>query len=585
MEKLFYILIYSLISFNLFSQELTVSVDKNPANVGEQLLVTFKINKKAKNFQSPKFNGLRVLSGPNPSSYSNHSIINGKRESTFTNSYSFYIQTINPGNYTITPASVTVDGSIISSKPINIVVNKNSKGSKKTKSNIARNNLFINVNVSKKEIYQGEQILVTYKLYTRLNLANTEIESLPSLNGFWKKDLETSSRFKQENLNGTLYNVATIKKTVLTAQKVGELIIDPMEIRCSVHIQNQKNRRDPFSSFFNTYSTKKELISSKTISIKVKELPTSSITNFKGAVGQMNIAASVDNTTIKANEAINYKIQITGKGNLELIDKVDVLFPTDFDVYDPKVNERIFEGGRKRSIKTFEYVLIPRYEGEYTIPETKLIFFDPKTESYKTVSSKAIIINIEKGTETGSSSITGNRNQQNIKQINTDIRFIKTEVSSRNSNYLDFKIFYIVFFLPILIILIIIVLRKINSNRLIDESWKTKKAKKIAQKRLDIAERYMKNNNIDNFFEEVEKSIWGYFSYKFDVQVASLSKETIHEHFRILNISEKTEKEFIQLLDDCEFSRYTPSNKQDEEMSRVLEKAKKIIIDVESIIK
>ena len=216
---------------------------------------------------------------------------------------------------------------------------------------------------------------------------------------------------------------------------------------------------------------------------------------------------------------------------------------------------------------------------------TKLKVFDPKTGNYETTKSKAININVQKGTTAESSSITGNIDQQEIKQINTDIKFIKTEMSAKNNTHIDFKIFYIIFLLPILIILIIIGVTKINSNRKIDNSWKTKKAKKIAQKRLDIAEKYMKENNIDNFLEEVEKSMWGYFSDKFNVQAASLSKETIHEYFQSLNISEDTEQDFIKLLDDCEFSRYAPKNKKDQEIYRVLDKAKKIIIDVESIIK
>lgn len=581
--RFLYFILLILINLELFSQEFLVSVDRNEVMIGEQITLSYTINDKAEGFQPPKFNGLSVLSGPNPSSYSNYSIINGKRKNTFTTSYSYYIRGNQVGKFKIEPARITVNGKVVSSKPIQITITKNTI-KKTTQSQNKTNELFIKTSATKREIYQGEQILVTYKLYTRVDLAETEIQKLPSLNGFWKKDLETSSRYKQEIINGITYYVATIKKAVLTAQKSGELVIDPLQIKCKIRIQKQNNRRDPFSSFFNQYSFKEKLITSKSINIDVKELPPPSVSNFNGAVGNMKISASIDKTNIKANEALTYKVQLTGTGNIELIDKINVQFPTDFEVYDPKITEKIFEGGRKRSIKTFEYLLIPRYKGNYPIPSINFSFFNPKTVTYNNTKTQSFKLNIEKGEDNGENLTLSSSSQQNVDQINTDIKFIKTKLTvSGASRYMKLYIFYLSFFLPIIILIILSIVKRMQSQT--DYSnikWRNKKAKNIAQRRLKNAEIHMKNNETERFFEEIEKSIWGYFADKFSVQVVDLSKENVHKHFELNNMSIDIKNEFIALLDNCALLRYAPANNKSDEMSNTLEKAKQIIITIES---
>ena len=468
----------------------------------------------------------------------------------------------------------------------NEVLKSNQKSTKQDDNlnkEINKNQIYIKASTSKTKIYQGEQILVTYKLYTRVDLAETEI-TLPALNGFWTKDLETSSRYKQTNINGIAYYVATIKKVVLTAQKSGELVIDPLKIKCQIRIQKQSNRRDPFSSFFNQYSLKEKLISSNPINIEVQELPTPSKNDFNGAVGNMKINASIDKNNIKANEALTYKIQIEGTGNIELIDKINIDFPDDFEVYDPKINEKIFEGGRKRSKKTFEYLLIPRYQGEYTIPPVNFSFFNPINSTYNTTRTQSFQLRIAKGEENGENLTFNSSSQQSINQINTDIKFIKTKLSkSSNNTYIKSYIFYLLFLLPIVILIILFMTNKIRSQiNYNDKSWRNKKAKKIAQKRLKNAENNMNNNNTEKFYEDIEKSIWGYFTDKFNIQIIDLSKENIHKYFKSNNISTDIENDLISLLDNCEILRFAPSENKHNEMEDVLKKAKQIIITMES---
>jgi len=579
------VILFLLCSAVLQAQTLKVAADKNPAIVGEQILIQYTINTKGNNFKSPNFKGLRVLSGPNPSTQSSYSFVNGKSQNTSSTTYSFYIKAVKEGTYTISPASITVKGKKVQSKGYSLRVVKGSDKSKAQKKALS-DNLFIKVNVGKRNIVVGEQIIVTYKLFTRVDLHNTELTSLPALNGFWAKDLEASSRFKRDVVDGIAYNVATIKKSVLTAQKSGELIIDPMELKCSIRIQKKRNNRDPFANFFGGgYNVQEEFISSKAIKIKVADLPNPPA-NFKGAVGKMSIKSTVDNTSINANDAITYKLTITGTGNIELIEPLGIQFPEDFEVYDPKITDRIFEGGRKRSIKTFEYLLIPRYKGNYSIPSASLVVYNPKSKKYTTKksTSHSLTILASKNNEQES----GITNQQQVRTEQKDIHYIFTEgnLHTIKERVISPKLFYTLFFLPILLLILLGIYNKIvRKTDTPSSNWKNKKANKIALKRLKNAQNCINNNDFDGFFEEIEKSLWGYFADKFKVASADLSKETVSSYFQSSAIEDVIESKFIALLDECEFARYAPASNKNAQMDAVLSKAKNIIIEVETALK
>ena len=575
------LILFVFISTLSFAQKLSVSADKNPAIVGEQILIEYSIDTKGSNFKSPNFNGLRVLSGPNPSTQSSYSFVNGKSQNSTKTTYSYYLKATKEGTFNISPATIKVDGKTIKSKPYQIKVVKGSDKNKAQQKAIA-DNIFISVEVSKRNIVVGEQIIVTYKLFTRLELNNTELSELPDLNGFWTKDLETSSRFKRDVIDGIPYNVATVKKSVLTAQKSGKLIIDAMELKCSIRVKNNKRNRGFFG---NNYQIQEEYISSKAINITVTELP-SPPPNFHGAVGEFTIKSEVDNTTANANDAITYKLTITGAGNIELIEPLAIQFPEDFEVYDPKISDRIFEGGRKRSIKTFEYLLIPRYAGEYTIASSKLVYYNNKTKKYETKKTPQhnLIINANNNTEDENSTI----NQQIIKTEKKDIHYIftTTKLKEIRDNILNKNLFILIFFLPIFLIIFLwihnTIVGKTDTN---SSDWKNKKANKIALKRLKYAQNCINNNDFDSFFEEIEKSIWGYFADKFKVSIADLSKETVSTHFYSNAIDINTEKQFIALLDECEFARYAHDSNKNAQMGDILNKTKHIIIEVETALR
>ena len=579
------IIIFLFCSALLQAQQLKVAADKNPAIVGEQILIKYSIGEKGDNFKSPNFKGLQVLSGPNPSTESSYSFVNGKSESKISTTYSYYLKAVKEGTYNISPASITVNGKSIKSKTYQLKVVKGSEKNKAQKKALS-DNLFIKVEVSKRNIVVGEQILVSYKLFTRIDLHNTNISSLPALNGFWVKDLETSSRFKREVIDGIPYNVATVKKSVLTAQKSGELIIDPMKLKCSIRLQTKRNNRDPFANFFGGgYNIKEETISSKAITIKVADL-SNPLPNFKGAVGKMSIKSSVDNTSINANNAITYKLTITGTGNIELIEPLTIQFPEDFEVYDPKITDRIFEGGRKRSIKTFEYLLIPRYKGNYSIPSASLVIYNTKKKQYETKKSSthALTISASKNNEQG----TGQASQQQLRTEQKDIHYIftKSNLQVIKERVIQPTLFYILFFLPIFLLILLWIYNKIiGQTDTLSSDWKNKKANKIALKRLKTAQNCINNNNFDGLFEEIEKALWGYFSDKFKVEIADLSKETVSTYFKSSAIKNTIENKFIALLDECEFARFAPASNKNAQMDTVLDKAKNIIIEVETALK
>ena len=579
------ILLSIILFFGLFitnAQTLTVTTDKNPALVGEQILIKFTVNAKAKDFKSPNFQGLRILSGPNSSSSSSYSFVNGESKSEITTTYSYYVSASKEGNYTISSASVNANKKTISSNPLTIKV---VKGKKQENNNIEKN-LFITVNTTKKNIIVGEQIIVSYKLHTRLELENTELSQLPNLNGFWKKDLESSSRFKREVIDGIPYNTAIIKKTVLTAQKSGKLEIDPIKVTCSIRITNQRNRRDPFANFFNTYNVREEIVSSKKITINVKDLPSPKPSNFSGGVGNFEISSKTDKNELNANDALTYTIKLTGTGNIELIKPFVIDFPKDFEVYDPKITEKIFQGGNKRSIKTFEYLLIPRYKGDYKIPSYNFSFFDTKQKKYVTKKTQSHSINVLKSNNDENN--TTSFSQQKVESVNNDINYIKnsTIFSEKTDQKISLNIIYLLFFLPIILMIllsIILSVRNKNPLNLIDK--KHKLAKKIASKRLKKANDFLKAKNYDGFYEEIEKSLWGYFSDKFKVDIINLSKDSINDYFTKYEISKDVKNQFIDLINSCELERYSPASNKSEQVNSLLSEAEKIIINVEAELK
>jgi hypothetical protein len=583
MARLLYI--FLLLPSLLFAQELKTSVSKNPVAVGEQLQITFSIDGDGKNFRAPNFTGLRILSGPNQSTSTNMQVVNGKRSRFNAISFSYYAAPLNEGEITIGAASIQYQGKTIQSKPIRLTITKANPKSKENVLDIS-DKVYIKAHVNKLKLYQGEQLVVSYKLYSEINLADININKLPELNGFWKEQVETSSRPKVESINGINHHVWEINRLIVTPQRSGVLEIDPMGAKVVVQIRDNKRSRNPFG-FFATYQNIEEQLKSTTRKIEVLPLPTNAPPHFNGAVGQYKLKAEVDKTKGKTNEAISYKLTLSGNGNLHLIDKISTYFPSDFEVYDPELTDKTFTS--KNGVagkKIFEHLLIPRYQGNYNIPSVKFSYFDTKSKKYKTIETPSFNIEVAKG----KGAKTDYRPSEELQEARRDdLIGIKTNSNWEPINKNEFQdswLFYLLILIPFIGVLSCLIFKQIQIRTALNPAdLKFSKSLKIAKKRLKSAESHLISDEKELFFEEIEKSLWGYFSNKFGVDIALLSKETIATYFTNHRVSKSAAEKFIQILNDCEFCRFAPASLESSQMGIVYQKATEIIIEVETQLK
>lgn len=575
-----YLLILFLLPFLSLGQELTTSVSRNPVSVGEQFQISFSANGSMEQFRAPNFDGLRILSGPNQSSSSSVQMINGKFSQSKTVSYNYYATPLNEGKLEIGSARAKIDGKEVKSKPVTLEVGK---ANPKSKNNVIdfSDKVFIKAHINKTKLYQGEQLVVSYKLYTKISLTDLDITSLPELNGFWKEEVETSSRTKVENIKGVNHNVLEISRMILTPQRSGILNIDPMQITVTVKVKNKQQRNHSFG-FFSNYQNIQEQLQSVNRNVEVLPLPYPPA-NFSGAVGKFNLQASLDKTEGKTNEAISYKLTLSGNGNLHLIDDISTEFPTDFEAYDPQLSDKTFIS--KNGIagkKVFEHLLVPRYQGVYTIPSVNFVYFNTKSKTYKTIQTESFDIRVNKG-KGGATSYQSSEELQEraVSKLIGIVSNTKWE-STTNYSWTNSFTYHLLISIPIIGFLFFLILKLIRERETLNpKNVRFKKSLKIANKRLKTAEKHLKNNNKSLFFEEIEKSLWIYFAHKFDADIALLSKETVANYFQQQELSKDRSQQFIKLLEDCAFCRFAPGSLGAKQMDEIYQDATQVIIKVE----
>ena len=538
--------------------------------VGDVFQIKFTFDRKGKNPKFPNFKDFEVLSGPNLSQSSSISIINGRitREEKYT--YSFDLQANKKGKFTIPPATIIYKGKTIKSNPLTIEVLENKEYNKQKELASKNKDLFVKVKVNKTNVYQGEQIIATIKIYTRVDLVGFENIKFPNFKGFWADEIPTDDQitFHRENVNGKIYNVGVLKKTILTPQNSGKLTIEPTEITCVIRKRVSHSTNDFFSSFFyGTYQKVKQKIKSTPITITVKNLPKTDNKNFYGAVGSFNLEVNIDKTQVKTNEAITLRVKISGIGNLRLFDIPRINLPPDFEIYDPKETQKIknTEIGTKGS-RIFEYVFIPRHPGTFEIPPIKFTYFDTKTKKYNTLSSEKIIIKVEKGNENQQTTLTTAFRKEDIKYIGKDIRFIKQKVKKFYTNrtiYITSPKFFLWYLIILLIAILIIIIRRkqIKENANIAKV-KNRKAMKFAKKRLKNAEKAMKQNNEKIFYEEIAKAMWQLLSDKLNIPLAELSKENAKSKLINKNVDNDLIEKYFKLIEDADFQRFAPKTQK-----------------------
>jgi len=573
---------FCFLCFSAFSQNATFTA-KAPSSVavGQKFEIKFTTNaSNVSSFKGPALDVFSVLSGPNQSR--SVQIINGSMTSEVSLSYILAAQ--KEGTFTIPPAKVMADGETLLSNEVTITVTKGSGNNSSSGSSGGNNgsaksssgtdyskHLFLSTAASKRTVYVGEHLTSTYKLYNRVRFTGSSVEKMPSLNGFWSQDVK--SPFEQvqwttEYANGLNYEVAELKKTVLFAQRSGELVLDPLEMTFDVQLQS----RNFFDNFFGRTQTEKVTIKSAPVKIKVLPLPEKGKPDdFNGAVGSFNFSAEIDKNKVKANDAINLKVRVTGTGNLKLIEEPVITFPSDFEVYDPKINEDIkVTASGVSGYREYEYLIIPRRAGDFTIDPLTFSYFDPSKKQYISHESGTFEIKVEKNPNASASGVvTSIADKEDIKVLNEDIRYIipSFTLQSAGSNLIESWWFYLLLLVPAALFLIAFMLRNTIREHLTNtELISYKKASQLANKHLKNAKKELEAGNKTEFYNSLITAIYGYVADKLKIKNASLTKDNLRDTLASKNISESNIQQFLQIIDTCEMARYAPvagSNEQE----------------------
>ena len=573
---------------------------------GDQVRLVFTVNSQdIKDFRAPSIKGFDVLMGPSRSQQSSIQIINGKRTSNSSTAFTYILLAGNPGTYTIPAASVEVNGEKVFSNAISIKVlpqdqnsgnsgnngggSASSSRSQAAGSRISANDLFITATASKTTVHEQEAILLTYKVYTVVNLRQL-YGKMPDLKGFHTQEVELPQQktFTLEHYKGRNYNTTVWSQYVLFPQQTGKLEIP--SITFDGVVAQQTISDDPFDAFFNGggYVEVKKKITTPKVVINVQPLPAKPA-GFSGAVGEFKLASSINATDVKTNDAVTIKLTLSGTGNMKLIGTPEVKFPQDFEIYDPKVTDdyKLTNSGLTGT-KTFEYLAIPRHAGNFTIPAVEFTYFDLKSNSYKTLKTEAYNLKVAKGQGNADQVISDFTNKESVKMLGKDIRFIKLGDSSlrpKGDFFFGTVGYYLCYLIPLLLFVVFAVIyrQKALENANVAKV-KTKKANKVATRRMKLAGKLLAENKKNEFYDEVLKALWGYISDKLSIPVSQLSKDNIETELTNYGVQEALIAEFIGVLNECEYARYAPGN-ENEAMDKVYSASVEVISKMENSIK
>lgn len=576
--------------------------------IGRPFQLSYSVNQRAKDLRAPEFTDFDYVAGPYTSQSSSTSFVNGKRTSSFQMTYTYTLLASKEGSFTIPPATIKVDGEQYTSNGVRITVlpadepaqtnaNRQSHTAGTTASQqnesqtISSENIFMRTLVSKTKVHEQEAILLTYKLYfAGVDVAQlTNNTRLPEFKGFLKQELEMSEiQTELEHYNGRNYQTAVLYRTLLFPQRSGDIVIDPAQFEALLRVQNRAQVRSIFDDFFNSYTTVTKALQSPGITINVSALPAGKPLGFCGGVGQFNISSSISSTELQANEAVTLTVTIQGAGNMKLLKTPAVDWPEGFEVYDPKVtnNFSVTTSGVSGT-KTIEYLAIPRAGGVYTIPAIQFAYYDTQADAYRSLATPEYTLNIARSTneESGAAVVNTYVQKENIQQLGSDIRYIYTgelkAASNRNSISFGTLLFWLLYAIPLSIAaLMFIVFRKRIKENADVTRMRYKKANKVAQRRLKVAEQLLQQNKKEAFFEEIERAAWTYLSDRLSIPTAQLNKENIAQILTEKAVPDATIKQMLHVLSTAEFARYAPTS--DSAMHELYEDTIKIINQLES---
>lgn len=580
--------------FNLAqAQEMTVNAPESVFE-GDVFTVKFVVNDNSKDFNGPSFKGFSLISGPNVSSSTSMTFMNGQSSRSVSTSYSYRLKADVEGTFSVEPASCTVDGKKINSRRFNIKVEKMSAAQQQQRqqqqqqrqaydpwaqqpqqaTQIDDKTLFARASVSKSNPYQGEQVIITYKIYTQVPISQFAIDKLPGNKGFWAEDLSVGQQIRQyeETVGDRRYQVAEIRRGALFAQESGQLSIEPLDLNVLAMVQRQRRRTgsiwDLFDDpFFNAQQAVERPLSTNRLTLNVRPLP-SAPEGFSGAVGRFDVKGGLNLDKVKANEAVSYRITVTGTGNLMLIDAPQPQFPSVFEVYDPQIDDNIKKGADGISgSRTYEWVLIPRSQGDYKIPPLKFIYFDPQSGQYITRTIEAQEIEVEKGDARQTAHVSS---KDDVRLLNSDINYIHPTGSLHPVKERDSIGWGFVASIVIIVILAaaaIIYGRKRQADELDVTGMRMKRATRMAQKRLKKAATFLGPGNTDRFYEEIYRAIWGCLSDKYTIPLSQLSRDTVSTCLVEKQVPETQQQSIMKVLQDVDIARFAPGNPEDQKQS------------------
>ena len=606
MKRALIVLTSFLLIYNVLTAQDKVSFTASaPATVymDTPFQLKYSVNASARDLRAPDFQFFEILAGPFEEHSSSYQNINGKASSSVNVAYTYTLLPQKTGTFKIPGANIEVDGEKVYSNGLTIKVlpadkaqsqgqgGASSSNAEQGTQRISNDNIFIRTSVSKTNVYEQEAILVTYKLYTLLDVAQFTDMKFPDFNGFLKQEIEQSknAQLSYENYNGKNYGTVVLYQVLLFPQRTGEINIDKANFTAILRIQNRAQVRSIFDDFFDSYSNVKKNLTAPGARIVVNALPPGKPASFTGAVGNFNLTSSISTTNLKANEAAIIKVVISGTGNMKLLQNPQIKFPDGFEVYDPKADNKFGTNAKGVSgTKTIEYMFIPQHSGVFNIPSAELSYFDLNDRIYKTLRTPAYHLNVAKGTG-GESPIIGNyTNKEDVTQLAKDIRYIytgKIKQKSEENPLFGSMLFWMLYVIPVLLACILFVFFRKQIRENADISLvKTKKANRVAQKRLKLAQKFLSEGKKSQFYEEVMKAVWTYLSDKLSIPVVSLNKENIEAEMTNRGIDKDLTDEFTNILNTCEFASYAPNTGQ-QEMGNLYEVTIEAISKVEEYFK
>ena len=578
MKKLFLMALALFAAVVAFAQTGIRVEAPNVVAADEQFNVTFIIEGEdsPSDFSWASSDDFQVQWGPQQGKSTSIQIVNGKRSKTVQSTYTYVLRPVKAGKFALPTATAKVKGKQIAStqKIIEVAAagaasshrpQQSGQQSQRQQAGLNDSDLFMTLSLDRTDVVVGEPVIATLKLYQRVNIAGFENVSFPSFNGFWSQEIEapTNIEFSREVYDGQIYNAALLRKFVLIPQQQGKVKIDPAEMTCLVNIRVSSGGTSIFDGFFDDYRTVRKRVATQPVTMNVSPLPAGAPASFAGGVGQFRISAKVSRDTLKTHEAASLLVTVSGTGNVSLLEAPKIVFPPDMEVYDTKVSEKIDRNGLSGS-KFYEFPFIPRSHGDFIIEPVRYSYYDVNQKKYVTLETSPIPLTVLRGSETESSGIViSGSTPKDVKNLASDIRFINMKDSSlvtKGHFFVGSAGFWVI--LSVLFVLAAVcwaALRRFAARRADVVGMKNRKATKMALKRLQLANTFLKQNLYTAFYEELHKALLGFVSDKLNIPVAELSRDRISEALSENGTDSQRVDSFIGLLDACEFARYAPS--------------------------